>query len=280
MLYDYIALGVICSALIVVTVIVSRKFPVVASIKTETLARHRMERLKKGLMESRLKRKLRLEKLPRFFRGGDDGTPPLMSRIHQTLKELEQKYRTRIREIEPSDSSSSEKKKSTLVAEAVALAEQEAYKEAEEKFIEAISIDVKYVEAYEGLAELYQETKDWEHAEETLKYLIKMHEHGDETPVTADLNAAPVSLNREVAEYQTELGEVYRAQSRMAEALDSLQEAAKLEPNNPRILDLLIDTALEVGNTEIAAANIKRLKETNPENEKVKEFQQRLKQVK
>lgn len=281
MLLDYIALGLILVSLIVILVIISRKFPVVAAIKTETMKRHQQERVKKGLFEDRLKRKLRLDKLPPIFKSGDSDRPSVFQRAQAALKEIEQRYRARIKEIEPETIGTSEKKKTTLVAEAKQLIESEQYKEAEAKYIQAISLDSKYTEAYEGLSDLYVETKDHEHAEEILQYLIKMHASPDAPSAdgtTAD--GAPVSLNKELSDYHVELGEIYMATERRTEALQNFQEAAKLEPNNPRVLNQLIQAAISLQAKDTAKEYYDKLKEVNPENEKLKEFQTAIKKLK
>ncbi len=282
MLLDYIALGLLVASLIAILVIVWRKFPVVAAIKTETLKRHQQDRIKKGLFEDRLKRKLRLDKLPPLFKSGDSDRPSVFQRVHTTLKDMEQRYRTRIKEIEPEEAGSSDKKKNALVAEAKKLIDTEQYKEAEAKYIEAISLDSKYAEAYEGLADLYIETKDHEHAEEILQYLIKMHA-SPEVPESGSHQSGegtPVSLNKELADYHVELGEIYMATDRRTEALQNFQEASKLEPNNPRVLDQLIQAAISLKAKDTAKEYYTKLKEVNPENEKLKEFQTAIKQLK
>ncbi|MBI5037925.1 MAG: hypothetical protein HZC01_04450 [Candidatus Kerfeldbacteria bacterium] len=281
MLDDYIAIATIAVALIVIVYIVSRKFPVVAAIKTEQLIRHRQERLKKGLMENRLKRKLRLHKLPTVFRGSE-GNPSVFQRLHQTLRDIEQRYRLKIHEIEPTDDADSERKVSTLITEALAKEEAGEYKEAEARYIQAISIDAKSEEAYEGLGTLYMVMKDYEHAVEIYQYLLKLHEAGDAAVAAstdAQSGSTAVSLNATVAAYHVELGEVYQAMQKPAEAHLQFIEAIKLEPNSPRILDLVIESALSLKHKETAETYIKKLKEVNPDNEKVKEFQKAVKEL-
>lgn len=285
MAFDFVALGIIVVSVIVLGVVISRKFPVIASINTEQLQKNRQDKVKKGIIENRLKRKLSAMQFISLFKGKDeDGGGTIFSRMQRSLKDIEHKYRTRIREIEPAEEESAEKQRMVLLAEAKSLADEEKYKDAENKYIEAISIDSKLTDAYEGLAELYKETKDHEHAKEIYEHLLRTHattEEGDTSKSDVKPEAGSVvSLNAEVADYHVELGEIHLVMGDTEKAIMCFKEAAKLEPNNPRILDLLIETAVTLEDKELATIHLKKLQESNPENEKLTEFKKAIKQLK
>ncbi|MBW2646907.1 MAG: tetratricopeptide repeat protein [Deltaproteobacteria bacterium] len=220
-------------------------------------------------------------------------TGSMVKSFYLTLKKLEQKYRTKIREIEPQDKEEQKKSTDILIQEAKTLFEQEKLKEAEGKYIEAISIDSKCSEAYEGLADTYMELKDFEHAKEIYRYLLKMNCSNDATYRHLGAIAAEegnlkeaeqdylksISLNEEVAGYHVDLGEVYLAMDDKEKAFGCFEEAVKLEPNNPRNLDHLITTSIALDKKDKAQEYFEKLQKANPENEKLKEFKQQIKEL-
>lgn len=291
MIYNYIAIGVIIASMGIIIYIISRKFPVISSINTDTLQKHRQNKVKKEIIEHRLKRKLTAFKLTSLFKKDHEGEAQdkgsLLGNLYKSLKGLEKRYQAKIKAIEPQEEDSVAKNKSLVLKEAESLIAEDKLKEAEDKFIEAVSLDNKFIAAYEGLAELYQKMKDPEHAKEIYQYLIKIHATDDQealTPKSDRINgndpAQLVSLNSQVAGYHFELGEVYLALDEADSALASLKEAAKLEPNNPRILDALVALGISLKDKALAKMYYDQLKEANPANDKLKELQKEIRNLK
>ncbi|MCH7492205.1 tetratricopeptide repeat protein [Patescibacteria group bacterium] len=291
MIYNYIAIGVIIASMGIIIYIISRKFPVISSINTDTLQKHRQNKVKKEIIEHRLKRKLTAFKLTSLFKKDHEGEAQdkgsLLGNLYKSLKGLEKKYQSKIKAIEPQEEDTVAKNKSLVLKEAESLIAEDKLKEAEDKFIEAVSLDNKFIAAYEGLAELYQKMKDPEHAKEIYQYLIKIHVTNDReapTPGSDRMNsnepAQSVSLNSQVAGYHFELGEVYLALDEADSALASLKEAVKLEPNNPRILDALVALGISLKDKALAKKYYDQLKEANPENDKLKELQKEIRNLK
>ncbi len=298
MILDFIAVGVVVVCIGIIISIITKKFPSLAAINTDTIKKHQHDKVKKGLVESRLKRKL-LRFTPTALsntkkeNGSAPKGPSAFRRFYEKLKGLEENYRAKIQETEPKDEKVTEKNKTLLHKEARELAEEGNFKEAEGKYIEAISLDKKYTDAYEGLAEAYVEMKDFEHAEEIYQYLLKLHTSTDEddgnsgnqdtrqdgSPENGRDTSTSVSLNKDVAEYHVELGSVYIEMEQTEKALDCFLEAVKLEPNNPRNLDHLISAAIKIGRRELARKYVDKLAEANPENEKLKEFNKAIEEL-
>lgn len=284
MINDYVALGIIGVCLIVIALMISKKFPVLSSINFKDLQKHKQDKVKNELIESRLKRKLGALNFRGIFKTkSEKPRSPFISKISSYLSNLEKKYRHKIRENEPEAAEDSMKKVNILISEAKELMEQKKFKEAEDKFIEVISLDNKLDEAYKGLAEAYVEMKDYAHAKETLQYLIKINSEDDTTNGSsgqADTQKddskengviKSVSLNNEVAGYHVDLGEVYMEAGEHDKAMECFKEAVKLEPNNPRNLDAIIKVAIKIKDAVLAQENLDKLKEVNPDNEKLEE---------
>ncbi|MFH1207820.1 MAG: tetratricopeptide repeat protein [Patescibacteria group bacterium] len=291
MMLDFIAIGVIIACLSIVIYIVSKKFPVISAIDIQKLSKHKQDKVKSDLMGVRLKRKLDILNIKKFFSpsNGESVKVPMVQKMRNFLKELEHRYQKKVSEAEVEELPV-EKKKSILLAEAEVLVGKDQDTEAEQKYIEAISLDARFKEAYQGLADLYLKKKDYDHAKEIFKYLIKINatddagfEHlGQIAKSQGDLAEAEkdylqsISLNNRVAGYQADLAEVYQAKGEHGKALEHFQEALKLEPHNPKFLDLAISTAITLNNTEVANEYYAKLKEVNPDNIKLKEYQKAL----
>ena len=72
------------------------------------------------------------------------------------------------------------------------------------------------------------------------------------------------------------LGEVHEALGDAREAYDYYLKGRLASPNNPKYLDFFIQSAIEVGEFYEAQQAIDRLREVNPENANIEEFEKML----
>lgn len=147
----------------------------------------------------------------------------------------------------------------TMVEEANKLVEEEEFERAEKKYIEVISYDPKHIAAYEYLGRLYLRRKDYDLAKETFTFLSK--------------------LSPKDASVITSLGEVEEALGHAAEALSFYRQAVLLSPKNPKYLDFLIESEIENNNSYEANVALDRLREVNPDNQKISEFEEQIKNI-
>ncbi len=292
MTLDLIAIGIIIISVGSIVFIIAKKFPVISSINTTVLKKHQQDEVKRQLIESRLKRKLSF--VSGFYRPKKEeqaqGKESFMKRAQIFIQKLEKKYRDNANTVQQQQNGNGDKtkkQKSLLLEEAKKMIEEERYKEAEDKYIEAISLDNQYIEAYEGLAQLYVAIKDYKHAKETYKYLLKIVTTDEETngkekthvENEKEQGSDSASLNKDIAKYYITLGEVYLLGDELSEAKEHFEEAIKLEPNNPRNLDLLIQTALKSRDTDTVKRYLDKLKEVNPKNEKLELIKKELRNL-
>lgn len=146
-----------------------------------------------------------------------------------------------------------------LVAEAENLMEESRYDAAEKKLIEVVSHDPKNVPAYERLGRLYFMNKDYAGARETFAFLLRL------SPKDASVCAS--------------LGEVAEAEGKRDEALRYYKEALDISPNNPKYLDFYIDAAIVSEDVHEATSALERLREANPENQKITDFEERIEEL-
>lgn len=146
-----------------------------------------------------------------------------------------------------------------MVEEADALVEADELEKAEKKYIEVISYDPKHIAAYEYLGRLYQHRKDYDLAKETFTFLSKL------SPKDASVIAS--------------LGEVEDALGHPEVALTFYRQAVLLSPKNPKYLDFMIESEIENKNSYEANVALDRLREVNPDNQKIDELQEQIKNI-
>ncbi|MFA5047877.1 MAG: hypothetical protein WC516_02425 [Patescibacteria group bacterium] len=176
------------------------------------------------------------------------------------------------------------------IKETEKLINQEEYALAEKKMIDLISRETKNVKAYEFLAEIYFKNKNYDQAEEVLKYLIKVtslkHLRGEKkSPKGQSLEEVEkeiigsVSVDNKVAVYYDDLAQIYEIEKKSDKALDCYLKSNAIEPNNPKYLDKVIELAIAVGDKGLAKKTLKRLKEINAENAKLSEFKETIEKM-
>ncbi len=292
MIIDYIAIAVLVLCLITVIAILIRKFPIIAAINVDKLIRHKNERVKQVLIEERLKRKLSLVSFKKIFSKDTQAESKggILDRLRKFVENLERQYQQKVKEQEPESQADVKKKKQIILGEAEKFLAEEKYKEAEGKYIEAISLDPKFIEAYKGLARVYTASKDFIHAKETYQFILKLNSSDDQSykhlgqmaSQAGDYQEAErdylksISLNNQVAVYHMDLGEVYVAMGEMTKAINSFKEAVKLEPNNPKYLDSVISASIKARDKKTAEEYLDKLVKVNPANEKIKDIRKEI----
>jgi tetratricopeptide (TPR) repeat protein len=294
MILDMAAITIAATALIVILVIVIRKFPMLSMINTKTVPAEKENKIKNVLLEQRLKRKTvnlggRVKKniSPLFYKA----QVWLKLKYHK-IAELEKKYREEKKKtpltLEEKDVKTQKIK--LLLKEAEELINRDEFKGAEAKCIEALSLDKTNLEAYHFLGDIYLALKDFEHAKEIFSFLIKYNEKDDRALSGLGLVAssfgnlkeaeedllASINYNNKKPSYYLDLARVYQALDQTDKALNCCQEALKLESKNPKILHNLLQICMEAKNKGLAIRTFDRLKEANPENQKLEELKKQI----
>lgn len=142
------------------------------------------------------------------------------------------------------------------VAEAKSMIAEGEHEKAEKKLIDVIGFDARCIDAYELLGQIYMKRKDYQLAEETFYFLVKL------APKDASVNAY--------------MGEVLVLRDRTKEALAYFEKAIELSPRNPKYLDFFISAAISVQDKDLAEKGVLLLEEANPDNKKLPEFQKQI----
>ncbi len=185
------------------------------------------------------------------------GFQNFVRRMAGKLTAVERKYQAKQKETRTSRYTKEELEK--MVTDADVLVSEEEFDKAEKKYIEVISYDPKFVPAYEYLGRLYLRRKDYDLARETFSFLVKL------SPKDASVTAS--------------LGEVEDALGNLELAFEYYKKASSLSPKNPKYLDFFIESAIETGNKYEANLALDRLREVNPDNNKIDDFEEQIQNI-
>jgi tetratricopeptide (TPR) repeat protein len=257
--YDIIPLVIIIISMLGIIFIVARKFPVLAAIDVGAIKSEQEAAKKEKIIASRLERKINgfIKFFSKFFSPVQAVIKNLFRIIYGRARNLENKYK-KIEKV-VSAPEEIEQKIKALFFSAEEFLKAGSLNEAEKKYIEIISLDHKNIEAYKKLGEIYLEQKNYDHAEETFQYILKLDANDIETLF--------------------DLGLLFRERKEFDKALQSFARVVELEPTNPRNLDFLIDISIIVGNKDLAEKALGKLTEVNPDNQKLAEFKERIKNI-
>ena len=279
--FSYWLLIPIVLSVVVIGYIVFRKFPTLASIDTTDMPDEQQNKLKKEIMAERLSRKI--EERLGFVRNAAVPAWRVVVRVtkefYNNIRILENQYRLKRSERPKSATPTRIVERDILVEANRAFAEGDLQK-AEEAYISLIRHDETNVEAYEGLSEVYFAKKEYEHAKETLNFVVQLKEQDTTEKAPEKKNGKGKKKasedERELALHHFELGEIYEKNGERDKALRSFKEAVRLDNRNPKYLDRLIETSIMQGNKLLSQKTLDTLKEVNADNTKIRDWQRRI----
>jgi len=294
-MYNIIPLIIILFCLVVILAIVFKKLPLLANFDIGSIPQEKEADTKTKIMEERLQRKAKfiLSNIKPYFKHLVKDIKKQYDATYAKLKDMEEKYKAKPEVktiVTKKEFDDFEKKKDNILKQAEELIDKEEYEEAEKKYIEIISSDPKNVEAYRGLGNLYFLQDNYEDAKQTFEHILKINKEDDLAYAklgaiaveSGDLKDAKDSLLKSIkiqnkAIHYFELAEVCYKLEEYEDAIKNLDNALEIEPNNPKYLDFLITVSIAVKDKERSNAALSKLKEVNPDNKKIEEFDAEIK---
>ncbi|MCD4760994.1 hypothetical protein K8R42_03805 [bacterium] len=287
-MFDIFFIILIVLSLVFVIWLLVKKFPRLSNINVDSLPEVRTQRQKDIILKNRLERSWHILwlKIKDLSGPTQNKISDFFKQYYQRLKDVEKDIRQRGFE----KLTSSVDKSQTVnkfITEAKQLINNEEYKKAEEVLLDSLNFDQHNIDAYKLLAEVYRYQKEYVQAKETLQYLLKMTHNEDAAIYSSLADMAKergnlkqaeddylksISLSEDNYLYFLSLAEVYMDLEENEKALESGQRALVLSPNNPKVLDFLINISIIMSDKELAEEYLNKLKEVNPENQKILEF--------
>lgn len=262
---DYFLISVIALSFGGAVVLIGRKFPQLASLDIDSIPSQRNEDKKSSIVEKRLERKLkilglsliaRLKPLGRFFQ--------FMSHfLRSALEDLER--RSRLQKRSGLKGQSNEKQEfvrktvNELYEKGINFLNDGKYQEAEKRFIEMLSYDPVNLDAFQALVRVYREQKEWDHAQDTIQHMQKIQ---TDNPILF-----------------FEQGEIEEARGNHHGALEAIERAIALEEKNPKYLTKGLELAIALRLKVLASSFFRKLKEVNPENQTLDDFDEQIKNI-
>ena len=253
-MYNIIPLLLILISLSVIIVIVSRKFSVLAALDVASIPAEKEAKFKERIISNRLKRNI-----IKYWAKASRALTPLgrlaggylKSRLHK-LYQAKNVYQANQRVDGPETINQ-------LFSQAEELKKRDDLDSAEKKYIEIIGLDSKNIKAFKELGRVYFEKKEFEEAKQTFEHILKLKEDDED-----------------IYDIHFSLAEVYRAMGKLPEAARALKKALKIEPLNPRYLDIMLEISIIIKDKALALDTYEKLLKANPENNKLEEFKRQI----
>ena len=262
-----ISLILVTIAILVVVAIIVKKFPALAILDVNNMTSEKEAKFKATIMKARVDRDL--AKLSGFFgriflKMGSWFSKTIQS-SQNNLKKLKMSYKAD----EKLPVTEKEKRIKELLRSSEELVKAEEFEKAEDKLLEAISLDQKNIWAFFDLGGVYEELKKYPEARQTYEYALKLSRQQ-----TRSGDGEGPSLNTQ--EIYFALAWLEKDAGNFAAAFDNVQEALEFEPSSPRYLDLILDLSIIRKDKTSAMKYFERLAESNPENNKLAEIREEI----
>ncbi|MBI2426500.1 MAG: tetratricopeptide repeat protein [Candidatus Kerfeldbacteria bacterium] len=249
----------IFASLIVIAVVVGRKFVLLKSIDVSKIPLARHDRVKRDIAEQRIQRTVTevQGRMRKIFSPVFGFVANAFRSFYRKLIEKEKEYRERanVGTVNvPTNVSPEQVRK--ILEEGEGSMKGEDFQAAEKKFIDAIALDHTNIDAYHDLGELYLRQENYDFAEKSLDHALK--------------------LDPDNAELLDDLGLVYEKMGHAKRARQLVERATKREPNNPKYLDHLISVSIAAHDRFSANTAWKKLKSVNPENTKLADYEKQI----
>ena len=268
---------VVLLAIIIIAIIVMRHFPQAAAIDVESLPAEKEAAMKAALMERRFKRKI-LEfknKFQPLFRKLGQGLQLFWKKLHARVAQLEQRYRTKSDVMSSEQQQDVKQKIKQLISEAEKFGDQENFSDAEEKYIEVLSWDPKNMDAFFGLASVYFEQKNYDQAQATFLHLLRLasaQKLGEEKLSKFSTPVNETKINEAHFDYAICLQRL----EKVKDAIEEVKQLLERDSNNPKYLDKMVELSIVLKNRTEAFKAWHKLKEVNPENQKLASFEEQI----
>lgn len=278
-----------------------RHFSQLAALDISTIPQAQEKIIKHSLVSDRLARKWKT-----YFFGIAERCAPLVrgwKKIQQLFRDTANKVADQYRQLEwkkqwvewrGRDRHERRAHILGLLEKADTLRHEQKYKEAEPIYVEVISLEPKNVSAYFGLGKNYWRAEKFVDAEQAFQHIVETLDHNhvlawaflgrtlkaqNKWAAAAAAFERALQLDGSLAKRWVDLGDCVLELGGVAEAKVAYKKAVATEPNNPWVLDRYIETSIISGDKRHALEALAQLKLANPDNQKVEEWEKRIREM-
>jgi tetratricopeptide (TPR) repeat protein len=305
MFYIFPFVLIVCS-LAVILVIVIKKFPQLSLLDVESLPEVKEEKKKNQVLQKRVNTKTtetkekqsakltlflsNLKKVQSKFRGYvGDVEKRVMEKDIVKIKKIEKKLEPKPKKEVPITETKKDKVKN-LIKQAKIAFEAMQLDVAESSYISVIRLDNKNTDAYRGLIDVYFKRGQYDEAGETCEFLLQLNPKDDWGHVRmAEISEEQGDIPRSIQHYQeavlindsistrfAKLAQLLQQVEQYETAIEAIEQALDIEPDNPKYLDNFVELAIIVIDKTRAKDGYERLRLANPGNKKLDTFKQRI----
>ncbi|MEK7116225.1 MAG: hypothetical protein AAB879_02405, partial [Patescibacteria group bacterium] len=180
-----------------------------------------------------------------------------------------------------------------LLADAASLAHELKWADAERRYLEALTIDARSVDAYKGLGMIYLQQKLFSQAKETFEFIVMSKKADDvvyaslaeiadadgDVQKTEEMRVKAVEANPRLAIRHAELAAFFLAHGDTAQARASAATCIEIDPSSPRCLELSIEVAILSGDHTEAKRRYDKLRLVSDDQEKLKSFKEKIERI-
>ncbi len=283
-MFNIIPLILILVSLAIISIILIKKFPLLANLDVENIPAEKEAKFKEQIISNRINRNLLRWKtrLLKVFRPLGESLGKGFNALWLKLHAIREKYRQEAARA----GEDLNLRIAKLMEEAEGLVKREELPEAEKKLIEVIGLDNRNIVAFKLLGDVYFGGKNYDNARQTYEFVLKLKEDDEEAyddlakvareegklEEARDDYLKSIKINSHHSETYFDLTLVYEAMEDFEAALEAIKNALEIEPNNPRYLDTMLRISI-IKKDKVSALNAyEKLKEVNPENQKLDEL--------
>ena len=253
----WLFLAIFIVSIVGISILLIRHYLDILILNSETLRKSDAEIKKEQIFEERIRR-FWLDRSRFFVKLGRKIVKLIKNKISQTAQKIFDIERS-LEGKKPKINQpvlTKQKKVNELIEAAGHDLDGGSLNSAEGKLVDAIRLDPRATEAYKGLADVYMAKRSYGEAQETLEFLRR--------------------LKPKDTEIYLKLIKIAEEQGQHAKLLEYLAKVIELSPNNPKHLDLLIETSILLKNKRLAHQGLNRLRKVNPDNQKIEDFEHRI----
>lgn len=267
---DIIFLIILILSITGASIIITSKFTQLKTIDTSIITKEIQDKQKKELLRKRLERKMR------GLISKKEKKENLLQKKQNSINDTIKKYET-IDENNFIKKISDEPEKKIFYMEELSKKIEEninnkEYSIAEDLCYQYLKLEKDNLFILEQIALIYFQTDSYDKSIETYEYIITLLKKG-KTKANSKEN------DQKIVKFLIKIADIYLLNSNYKKIISVLDSAFLIDKNNPKILDLLIESYIELKDKFMAKKILKKMEEANSENLKIPEFKDRIEKM-
>ncbi len=276
-MFNIVPLILILISLGIIITIIARKFSVLANLDVENIKAEKEAKFKEQIISNRLKRNFYkyYSRFIRMFRPVIAGIGSFFVILYTKLVDFKDNYnKGKEQKIETKENIIDR-----YFIKIEELIKNENSEEAEKKLIDIIGLDSQNVKAFKELGNIYMFKKAYAEAKQTLGHVVKLLEKSYD-PNKVISGAETGEMNTQLAAAYFDLTLANKEIEDMDDAIDNIEKALSIEPNNPRYLDTKFEISIIKKDGKKAKEAYEKMKEVDPDNQRLYELGKKIEELK